>query len=148
MPRPIANVDGMIKFRSDRMLVNGYGPVGTTSAKHNRGIRHERVFEDEPVTESCSAGTCASLTEKRACSSKFPSSGLISDGSDGRGRVLGTDGHGERLGGVSAPSLTRTVIVAVPDWFAAGVTVTVRFDPLPPTRCPNSAPGWCLKKIL
>ncbi len=33
---------------------------------------------------------------------------------------------------VSAPSLTVTVIVAVPLWFAAGVTVTVRLAPLPP----------------
>ena len=30
------------------------------------------------------------------------------------------------------PSLTVTVIVAVPDWLAAGVTVTVRLAPLPP----------------
>src|SRR4051812_46944559 len=30
------------------------------------------------------------------------------------------------------PSLTITVIVAVPFWFAAGVTVTVRFAPAPP----------------
>src|SRR4051812_20352732 len=30
------------------------------------------------------------------------------------------------------PSLTVTVIVAVPDWFVAGVTVTVRFAPEPP----------------
>ena len=29
------------------------------------------------------------------------------------------------------PSLTASVIVAVPDLFAAGVMVTVRFDPLP-----------------
>ena len=34
---------------------------------------------------------------------------------------------------VSAPSLTVSVIVAVPDWFAAGVTVTVRLAPLPPS---------------
>src|SRR5262245_66310375 len=33
-----------------------------------------------------------------------------------------------------APSLTVTVIVAVPDWPAAGVTVTVRLAPLPPKR--------------
>src|SRR5436190_1435703 len=33
---------------------------------------------------------------------------------------------------VKAPSLTVTVMVAVPLWFAAGVTVTVRFAPLPP----------------
>ena len=33
---------------------------------------------------------------------------------------------------VFAPSLTVTVIVADPLWFAAGVTVTVRFAPLPP----------------
>ena len=32
----------------------------------------------------------------------------------------------------SVPSLTVTVIVAVPLWFAAGVTVTVRLAPLPP----------------
>ena len=31
-----------------------------------------------------------------------------------------------------SPSVTVTVIVAVPDWFATGVTVTVRFAPLPP----------------
>src|SRR5437867_5687772 len=30
------------------------------------------------------------------------------------------------------PSLTFTVIVAVPFWLAAGLTVTVRFDPDPP----------------
>src|SRR4051795_13054776 len=30
------------------------------------------------------------------------------------------------------PSLTLTVMVAVPDWPAAGVTVTVRLAPLPP----------------
>ena len=30
------------------------------------------------------------------------------------------------------PLLTVTVIVAVPPWFAAGVTVTVRLEPLPP----------------
>ena len=30
------------------------------------------------------------------------------------------------------PSLTETVICALPDWFAAGVTFTVRLDPLPP----------------
>ena len=29
-------------------------------------------------------------------------------------------------------SVTVTVIVAVPNWFASGVTVTVRFAPLPP----------------
>ena len=33
---------------------------------------------------------------------------------------------------VICPSLTCSVIVAVPDWFAAGVSVTVRFAPLPP----------------
>src|SRR2546425_500611 len=30
------------------------------------------------------------------------------------------------------PSLTLTVIVVTPFWLAAGLTVTVRFDPLPP----------------
>ena len=30
------------------------------------------------------------------------------------------------------PSLTNTVIVATPDWPFAGVTVTVRLEPLPP----------------
>ena len=30
------------------------------------------------------------------------------------------------------PSLTVTVIIAVPLWLAAGVTVTVRFEPVPP----------------
>ncbi len=33
---------------------------------------------------------------------------------------------------VKVPSLTVTVIVAEPDKFAAGVTVTVRFAPEPP----------------
>ena len=33
---------------------------------------------------------------------------------------------------LSRPSLTVTVIVAVPLWFVAGVTVTVRLAPLPP----------------
>src|SRR5262245_55693042 len=33
---------------------------------------------------------------------------------------------------VNAPSLTVTVIVAVPNWFVAGVTVTFRLAPLPP----------------
>ena len=33
---------------------------------------------------------------------------------------------------VSEPSLTVTVMVAAPFWFASGVTVTVRFAPLPP----------------
>jgi hypothetical protein len=33
---------------------------------------------------------------------------------------------------LSDPSLTVTVIVAVPLWPLAGVTVTVRLDPLPP----------------
>ena len=33
---------------------------------------------------------------------------------------------------VLVPSLTKTVMVAVPDWSVSGVTVTVRFDPLPP----------------
>src|SRR4051812_6098637 len=33
---------------------------------------------------------------------------------------------------VALPSLTETVIVAVPFWFAAGVIVRVRFAPLPP----------------
>ena len=32
----------------------------------------------------------------------------------------------------AAPSLTRTLMDAVPNWFAAGVTRTVRFAPLPP----------------
>ncbi len=32
------------------------------------------------------------------------------------------------------PSLTVTVIVALPDWLNAGITCTVRFDPLPPNR--------------
>jgi hypothetical protein len=36
------------------------------------------------------------------------------------------------IGVLAVPSLTVTVIVAVPVWFAAGVTVTVRFAPLPP----------------
>jgi len=39
------------------------------------------------------------------------------------------------------PSLTVTVIVAVPVCPAAGVTVTVRLDPLPPTLCVWSAPA-------
>ena len=38
----------------------------------------------------------------------------------------------KRLLPVNAPSLTVTVIVAVPFWFAAGITVTVRLAPLPP----------------
>src|SRR5690349_9075682 len=33
---------------------------------------------------------------------------------------------------VALPSLTVTVIVALPNWFVAGRTVTVRFAPLPP----------------
>src|SRR6476469_9331740 len=33
---------------------------------------------------------------------------------------------------LDVPSLTVTVIVALPVWPAAGVTVTVRFEPLPP----------------
>ena len=33
---------------------------------------------------------------------------------------------------LSDPSLTVTVMVAVPLWLLAGVTVTVRFAPLPP----------------
>ncbi len=33
---------------------------------------------------------------------------------------------------VSVPSLTVTVMVAVPFWLAGGVTVTVRFEPEPP----------------
>ena len=38
---------------------------------------------------------------------------------------------------VTVPSLTATVMVAVPDWFAAGVAVSVRLAPLPPrTRLP------------
>jgi len=37
---------------------------------------------------------------------------------------------------VRLPSLTVTVIVVVPDWSADGVTVTVRFDPLPPNTMP------------
>src|SRR5436190_14965424 len=32
---------------------------------------------------------------------------------------------------VSGPSVTLTVVVAGPFWFGAGVTVTVRFEPLP-----------------
>src|SRR5262245_21868815 len=34
---------------------------------------------------------------------------------------------------VAVPSLTLTVIVDEPDWFAAGVIVSVRLAPLPPT---------------
>ncbi len=34
---------------------------------------------------------------------------------------------------VATPSDTVTVMVDVPDWFAAGVTVTVRFAPEPPS---------------
>src|SRR5205823_1345315 len=34
------------------------------------------------------------------------------------------------------PSCTVRVMVAVPDWPAAGVTVTVRFAPLPPNEIP------------
>src|SRR5882672_5351595 len=33
---------------------------------------------------------------------------------------------------LNCPSLTVTVIVAHPNWLAAGVSVTVRFAPLPP----------------
>ena len=33
---------------------------------------------------------------------------------------------------VAVPSLTVSVMVVVPDWLAAGVTVTVRFAPVPP----------------
>src|SRR6267378_27426 len=33
---------------------------------------------------------------------------------------------------VDDPSLTVSVIVAVPNWLAAGVSVTVRFAPVPP----------------
>src|SRR6266496_2828820 len=33
---------------------------------------------------------------------------------------------------LSCPSLTVTVIVAVPFWLASGVTVTVQFEPDPP----------------
>ena len=33
---------------------------------------------------------------------------------------------------LAVPSFTLTVIVALPLWFAAGVTITVRFAPLPP----------------
>src|SRR5205085_1958470 len=35
---------------------------------------------------------------------------------------------------VAAPSLTLIVMVAVPNWFAAGVILIVRFAPLPPKR--------------
>lgn len=38
---------------------------------------------------------------------------------------------------VRLPSLTVTVIVAEPDWPAAGVTVTVRLEPLPPNTTPD-----------
>ena len=33
---------------------------------------------------------------------------------------------------LAVPSFTFTVIVAFPFWFGAGVTITVRFAPLPP----------------
>src|SRR5438105_8067894 len=35
---------------------------------------------------------------------------------------------------VAAPSLTLIVMVAVPNWFAAGLILIVRFAPLPPKR--------------
>ena len=43
-----------------------------------------------------------------------------------------------------APSLTVTLMVALPDWFAAGITVTVRLEPLPPkTILPfGTSPGF------
>ena len=37
---------------------------------------------------------------------------------------------------LAVPSLTVTVIVALPDWFAAGVIVIVRFAPEPPNMIP------------
>ena len=44
---------------------------------------------------------------------------------------------------VVVPSLTVRVIVAVPLWFAAGVTVTVRFAPPPPrTRLASGTSVW------
>ena len=36
------------------------------------------------------------------------------------------------MGVLNDPSLTVTVMLAVPFWLAAGVTVTVRLAPLPP----------------
>ena len=39
------------------------------------------------------------------------------------------------------PSLTVTVMVAEPDWLAAGVTVIVRLAPLPPSTSLPTEPG-------
>src|SRR5438045_4484310 len=78
----------------------------------------------------------------RPTSTAFVSWSIVADeASDHR-----LQGHGPGGGGGGAavmlstkevaverpPSLTATVIVADPDWPAAGVTVTVRFAPLPP----------------
>src|SRR5439155_712890 len=38
----------------------------------------------------------------------------------------------ELLADAPSGSATVMVIVVVPDWLVAGITVTVRFDPLPP----------------
>ena len=51
------------------------------------------------------------------------------------GGVLGADGLTVTVKAelvLFVPSLTETVICALPVWFAAGVTLTVRLDPLPP----------------
>ena len=51
------------------------------------------------------------------------------------GGVLGADGLTVTVKielVLFVPSLTETVICALPVWFAAGVTLTVRLDPLPP----------------
>ena len=80
------------------------------------------------VTVRLAAGVSTSPTVKaRAPGRRVLGDGLIGDVADRRRVVDGRDGQRRTCRvAVSVPSLTVRVIVAVPLWFAAGVTVTVR----------------------
>ncbi len=96
-------------------------------------------FDDAPVTPRLPAAVSASPTVNPIALVAVSSVVL---------RLARSDSVGGALGGAvtvnrnvslaeNCPSLTVSVIVAVPDWPATGVIVTVRVAPLPPnTRFP------------
>ena len=65
----------------------------------------------------------------------MPTLGIVRDPTDEKVTVVAGGAFTVRVNereAERAPSLTKIVIVAVPVWPAAGVTVTVRPEPLPP----------------
>ena len=119
---------GLIRCRRHR-----HRPVRPAAPEHDVAVRHEcRVAGGASQCQAARRRLHVAHGERDRARRGIPADRLIDDVRDVGASFAGVTVSTNVSLAVSSPSLTVTVIVAVPDWLAAGVTVTVRFAPLPP----------------